>query len=606
MYRNGVAYFERHGQFEGDELTFGVKAPDVGDFLSSLTAVERGEGRVRSVAFAVPEAEEADEEESADGGVKAKATEEDERVDVSLHFADDDEHDVAVAYVIGSPIWRPAYRVLTDDEGALLQAWAVVQNTSGEDWENVMVSLSTGAPIAFRSDLGTPVTPPRPLVTDTGEVITAVPGSQTALAQEEAPEMELAADSAPGIGGGAGAAPMSAMKKSQATIGTGSAALARPSPAAMEHMLDASLDNRQRYREVPAPLAPAESGISVEAAASVSVITEGVTRYDLAKPVTIPDGGSTMIAVLSQRVPGNRAYLYAPEGGVALSYQHPFAVARVQNTTDAILERGPISVYGKGSFLGQGVMETLPRGATTFVPFSLDRSLVVQPTTQMKESEGKLIKVNRGHIVVERFSQRKTTYAMQNGGEEPAKVYLKHYRWGKAELVSPPAETEITADSALIPVTVPARNKLKHEVIEQTPVERTVDFMSDVAAEAVALYLKGPAVDQAAGAALQQALTLREQIIAAQARSANANRQRQLHRESAAETRENLKSLKDVERAGDLKKRLTDRLSDLDGKIAALTATIVEADNEVSELRVRLSEVLQDVTLDTPKPPKGA
>ena len=39
MYRNGVAYIERSGEFSGEALSFFVRAPDVGDFLSSLTAV---------------------------------------------------------------------------------------------------------------------------------------------------------------------------------------------------------------------------------------------------------------------------------------------------------------------------------------------------------------------------------------------------------------------------------------------------------------------------------------------------------------------------------------------------------------------------------------
>jgi len=72
-------------------------------------------------------------------------------------------------------------------------------------------------------------------------------------------------------------------------------------------------------------------------------------------------------------------------------------------------------------------------------------------------------------------------------------------------------------------------------------------------------------------------------------------------REGAEETRENLKSLQKVDRVADLRKRLTDRLSEFDAKIAALTGTLVDAETEVSELRVRLSEIMQSVTLETQK-----
>ena len=55
LYRSGVGYFERAGTFDGDALEFAVKQHEVGDFLASLTAIERTSGGVRSVSFDVPE-----------------------------------------------------------------------------------------------------------------------------------------------------------------------------------------------------------------------------------------------------------------------------------------------------------------------------------------------------------------------------------------------------------------------------------------------------------------------------------------------------------------------------------------------------------------------
>ena len=58
-----------------------------------------------------------------------------------------------------APMWKPTYRVVLPEKGkgkALLQGWAVVDNTSGEDWRDVKLALTSGAPIAFRYDLHTP------------------------------------------------------------------------------------------------------------------------------------------------------------------------------------------------------------------------------------------------------------------------------------------------------------------------------------------------------------------------------------------------------------------------------------------------------------------
>ena len=76
-------------------------------------------------------------------------------------------------------MWRPSYRLVVDNDGASLQTWGIVQNLSGEDWTNVSLSLVAEAPLAFDAALATPVIPPRPTVTDGGEVIAVVPRTET-------------------------------------------------------------------------------------------------------------------------------------------------------------------------------------------------------------------------------------------------------------------------------------------------------------------------------------------------------------------------------------------------------------------------------------------
>src|SRR5690349_6241193 len=68
-----------------------------------------------------------------------------------------------------------------------LQAWGIVQNQSGEDWKGVKLSLVAGAPLAFQATLEKPVVPPRPIVTDQGEVIASVPTGETSLSDVPPP-----------------------------------------------------------------------------------------------------------------------------------------------------------------------------------------------------------------------------------------------------------------------------------------------------------------------------------------------------------------------------------------------------------------------------------
>jgi len=580
LYRSGVGYFERAGNFDGMSLKFSVRKDEVGDFLSSLTAVEKGEGGVRSIAFEAPKRVAPPVPHDPEKGIPPAPLPdpESERVDVELLLAGPGEHAVEVAYVVGSPIWRPSYRIVLDQgQQALLQAWAVVQNLSGEDWNDIQLSLTTGAPISFRSDLGTPITPVRPLVTDEGEVVTAVPMSEVAVAQGG-----MAAPSA---------APAMADDNKAMEMDYAVAEAAAP--------MRSRMSAKKPMSAPPPPPAPSASALerAVVSQASAGEVGAQITRYDLNSKVTIPDGGSTMVAIVSARVAGEKAHLFAPDGGVALSQQHPFAVVRLSNGSGAVLEKGPISVMADGAFLGQGVLDTLPKDAQAFVPFALDKSLVVEHSESYGEEQGSLVRVQRGMVTIERFSQRKTRYHVRNGSRDAAKVYVRHARWGEAELVAPPAGTELSPNKALVPIAVAAAGEATLEVVERSPVRVDLSFVEQPAADAVALWLTGPAAEQPQSAALKNALAIRKELVSLQNTLEVAEQEQATLMQNAEETRGNLKAIEKVSSAQDLRGRLVQRLKQLDTRIAELTKQIVDARTKQSELTVRLTEALDSVSL---------
>lgn len=569
LHRNGVGYFARSGRFDGDELVFEVRRRDVGDFLASLAAVERDGGTVTSVSFEVdPPAPRAEGEPPRDPG--------EDLVDVRLRFSDD-EHDLLVSYVVAAPIWKPTYRLVLGDDGrAVLQGWGVVQNVTGEDWDDVALSLTTGTPIAFETDLATPVTPRRPRVTDRGDVVMAVPEGDVAYARAPAPsrdaatevEEEMAADEAPGLG---------------ALSASGGAARS---------------SRRREAPPAPAPRARIDAG---QVASSVSVAAsataeDGVTRYDLVDAVTVPDGGSTMVAIVSADVPGEAAHLWAPEPGVPDSRQHPFRVARLRNDAGASLERGPITVYGASGFLGQGVLSPMPADASGFVPFALDRSLTVQSSPSREYVGATLVRIVDGRVTIERVDAWRTTYEARNGGPEATRLFFRHPTRAGAELHEPPEGTELADDHALVPLDVPARGEARLVVDQRTRAQRVVDVFSTEFRDAVALYLSGEP-DEEVAPALRQALELQQELMEARRRTAELERERNEVRRSAAETRSSLEALREVERASDLRARLVRRLEEADRRDDALTREIVGLQTRERELRVRLREAVAGVSL---------
>ena len=72
-----------------------------------------------------------------------------------------------VSYISEVPIWKTTYRIVLPRKPAeepLLQGWAIVDNTVGEDWNNVELSLVAGAPQSFIQPLSQPLYGRRPVI----------------------------------------------------------------------------------------------------------------------------------------------------------------------------------------------------------------------------------------------------------------------------------------------------------------------------------------------------------------------------------------------------------------------------------------------------------
>ena len=55
------------------------------------------------------------------------------------------------------PVWKSAYRLIFGDAGAAtVEGWAIVDNVTGEDWTNVRLSVVSGRPVSFVSQLYEP------------------------------------------------------------------------------------------------------------------------------------------------------------------------------------------------------------------------------------------------------------------------------------------------------------------------------------------------------------------------------------------------------------------------------------------------------------------
>ncbi len=86
-----------------------------------------------------------------------------EKRSVYIDSSDAKQRDVTASYMIPTPVWKSSYRLIIRAAGKpMLEGWAIVDNTTGEDWNKVQLSLVSGRPISFISQLYPPKYVQRP------------------------------------------------------------------------------------------------------------------------------------------------------------------------------------------------------------------------------------------------------------------------------------------------------------------------------------------------------------------------------------------------------------------------------------------------------------
>lgn len=594
IYRNGVAYFEREGHVRDSQVGFKVRGDEVGDFLASFAVIEKGGSRVKSASFPLkridPEPQPCQDHEQNCMPAPADPK---RRMETVVMELDGREHDLAVGYIAEAPMWRPSYRLVLDKGQAHLQLWGIVQNQSGEDWSRTQLTLVADAPLTLTTQLELPIIPGRPVLTEGEGVIAVVPQFETTLAQEPpTPPAPAMAEAAPIASQASKKKLLNDPLQRRAKLG--------------ENDSTTDLDEKHEHF-VNEGLTLARPGVPSRtrnlAALAAVAISGGATRYTLPNLVTVPDNSATMLLLADKNVPGESTFLFAPDPGVPSSSSHPFRVARFSNQTGGLLERGPLAIFGQSGFLGQGVIDPLPDGASATVPFGLETGLAVEHRVDYVQEGARLYKVEMGALVIQRQVGPRTFYKIKSGMPQAEKIYLKHPRRHGSKLVNPPTNTEdnVGTGSALIPAVAPARGTIELFVDEREGRQQTERWLTASAEEAIKDYFTSPDAGSESTIALKAAWSIRNEWKRF-ADEADALRAEQNNlKPSTEETRQNLKAIEKNKSAAALREKLTTRLSKDSARLDDVTKRIIALDMQTKEAELRFREAIKTVRIP-PRP----
>jgi hypothetical protein len=400
-----------------------------------------------------------------------------QRKTVALTFTGQGARQARIAYLIETPIWKTSYRLVLGEEGPpLLQGWAIVENTTDQDWNAVRLSLVSGRPISFTMDLYQPLYAKRPVVEPEFYASLRPP-----VYDETMESKQMAAAAEPQA-----APPRRALGR----------AMARPEPpgaAAQEGAMPLMEERLDLTQGVAAGAKGREAG--------------ELFQYAMDAPVSLPRQTSAMLPILTQKVEGQKLSIYNP----AVHAKYPLNGYRLKNTSPLHLMQGPITVFDGGAYAGDARIEDLSPGQDRLISYALDLKSEVETLAEPGHQEVVTVSFRKGTLLATRKLVEAKTYQVRNRDQKPKTVLIEHPFRADWTLKEPAQAPERTRNLYRFALAVDAGQATKLRVREERLTQQTLR-LSDSGWDQIAYALQGAQLSPAVREAMQKAATLRDRI----------------------------------------------------------------------------------------------
>jgi hypothetical protein len=375
-------------------------------------------------------------------------------VDLTV-VAEGDTKTAAVTYATPVAAWKPRYQLRTVGGVMELQSEAVVDNDTEDEWKDSIISVITGEPIAFETDLAEIRRPIRQKINVVSDKAQGAVGVEdTVRRPNAAPQMKRAV------------APMGMALRSMGGGGAVEMCDAEYSGGELECVAASSFGGAAPKNQAAAVNA------EVRESGDFSIFTSP-------NSVTIGSKKSAIIPMFRAFLAESKTVLvYNPKNDA----RRPFRAVKFKNETKNPLGKGVCEIYLENDFQGKSILEATAPGQESFLVHAKENGVKVHTGASEIEYRRTGIKIKDGVVSVEQASSADTTYTVTNTKAEPFDFEIEHAR--RLPSANTKLEASVSGGQAVvnetpsgwrISVTLPSYTGPKTGEIEVTLTENSLD-----------------------------------------------------------------------------------------------------------------------------------
>ncbi len=486
---------------------------------------------------------------------------------VTLNFLGDGKRDVRVGYIQQAPIWKTSYRlVLKEDAAPFLQGWAIVENTTEEDWNKVDLTLVSGRPISFIMNLYDPLYVQRPVVEPELYASLRPQTYGQDLAAKDA-EFDRLQEATKRDG------------KEQLRRARGSSVAAN-APAAPDFAGQGGGGGRQG-RQLRGRKRAFDVQQGVQSLSQATNVGE-LFQYEIATPVTLPRQESAMLPIVNESVKGSKVSIYNQQ----VQAKHPLNGLRLTNSTALHLMQGPITVFDGGAYAGDARIEDMQPGTERLISYALDLDTEVAPETQGHPDEITQVRLIKGVLHVDHKHQRTNKYTIKNSGKKTKTVLIEYPLDPNWKLMTPKEPAEKTRNQYRFSVEAEPGKPAVLNVLEEQ-IQNQQIAITNIDDNTIVFYINQKVTSDKVKEALQDVIKRKQQLAKVTQDKQRLEEQVKVIGQEQDRIRQNMAQL---DHATDLYKRYVKKFGEQEDEVEKLRGEIKKLIDE---------EVKQRQALDT-------
>jgi len=480
------------------------------------------------------------------------------------------------------PVWKSTYRVVLPEKPEakpILQGWAIVDNTVGEDWKDVQLSLVTGAPQSFIEQLSTPYYARRPVVAlPQTAMLTPQTHEQTLETRhEEFAELEIE-PSPPAMARPRDLAKPAAKGASGGGSGSGHATT------------DFSpMMSLRAWEEETAEVA---QSLEAQQAAAQAHDLGDLFEYKLNEPVTIRKDQSALVPIVQAHVDAEKVTLWSP------SSPRPMRSLWFTNSSGLTLDGGSFNVLESNTFAGEGLMDPIKPDEKRLLSYAVDLGVVVESKRDSEHLRVSRVRLDHGALIQITEDRSERTYKVRNEDTTPRVMVMEHPARSGVKFASDSAQpVESTVSFHRFKLNVEPKSTATLTVKEVEP--KTVRYeVTNLTPKQIAFFVQEKTIDENIETALRGILTQKDGIAALDTQIESHEKEIKSVFEDQARVRENLKALKGSAEEKELTQRYTRQLNQQEDRVQALHSEVADLHRQRDAAQAELDKTIEGLSME--------